>query len=157
MKKRLLSILLLTAICILSLSGCGFLFGEVAEEGDVSVVVEEADGSFSKFEVYLESVENKSEGAKGILEHLDGRNDRLYVEMTDGGYGAYVTAIGNLREDSSRGLYVIVYTSVKADSYEGAPTIEYDGVALYQAGLGLSGMTVEAGTVILFRLEESPY
>ena len=77
--------------------------------------------------------------------------------MVESTYGAYVSEIGSIKEDSTEKKYVIVYTSVASDSYEGAPTTEYDGTTLYQAGLGLSGMKVEAGTIILFRLEKSPY
>ena len=77
--------------------------------------------------------------------------------MIDSTYGAYVSAIGSIKEDGASKTYVIVYTSVAADSYDGAPTVDYDGVTMYQAGVGLSGMTVEAGTIILFRLEVSPW
>ena len=157
MKNRIISIILLAAVCLLSLSSCDYLFGDVADDGKVIVVVEESDGGFSKFTADLAFVEKKYEGAAGVLDYLSGRADRLYVETTDGGYGAYVTAIGSIRENKSEGMYVIVYTSVKADSYAGAPTVDYEGITMYQSGVGLSSMTVEAGTVILFRLEKSPY
>jgi hypothetical protein len=75
--------------------------------------------------------------------------------MIDSTYGAYVSAIGSIAEGDN--MYVICYTSSAADSYEGAPTVKYDGMTLYQAGVGLSGMSVESGSVILFRLEKSPY
>ena len=81
----------------------------------------------------------------------------FYVEMIDSTYGAYVSAIGSIKESTADKMYVIVYTSVASDSYEGAPTVQYDGMTLYQAGIGLSGMQVSEGGVILFRLEKSPY
>ena len=109
------------------------------------------------FKTNLDKVENKNEGAKGVIEHIDETNERFYVEMVDSTYGAYVSVIGNIRESLADKMYVIVYTSVAADSYEGAPTVQYEGVTLYRAGVGLSGMTVEEGTIILFRLEASPY
>ena len=139
---------------ILAMTSCDLLYGDVAEGGTVTVVVENTDGSYDVFDAYLEKVENKDEGAKGIVEHLNNGEDGLYLEMTDGPYGAYISAIGNIKESSSEGLYVMVYTSVAADSYEGATTVEYNGITLYQSGLGLSGMTVDEGTVILFRLEK---
>lgn len=157
MKKRILALFLALFVTLCGLSSCGFIFGDVAEQGDVTVVVENTDGTYDVFKCYLESVENKKEGAKGVLEHLNQRKDKLYLEMTNSTYGAYVSAVGNIKEDSASKMYVMVYTSVSADSYEGAPTVNYDGKALYQAGVGLSGMTVEEGTVILFRLEKSPY
>ena len=77
--------------------------------------------------------------------------------MIEGVYGAYVSAIGSISESSVDGIYVMVYTSVKTDAYEGSPTVEYEGVTLYQSGVGISDMSVAEGTVILFRLESSPY
>ena len=158
MKNRILALLLTVIIAVMALGSCGLVFGDVAEGGDVIVAVENTDGSYEVFDVYLEDVENKNEGAKGIIEHLrDRENDSLYVNMVDSTYGAYVSEIGGIKEDFDTKMYVIVYTSVASDSYEGAPTVDYNGTTMYQAGVGLSGMSVEEGTVILFRLEKSPY
>lgn len=150
--------MLALCLCLLALTSCENIFGEVADSGDVTVVVENADGSYDVYKTYLESVENKDEGAKGVVEHLNMRdNHKLALTMVDSSYGAYVSAVGSISENSADKMYVIVYTSVEADSYAGAPTVEYNGVTMYQAGVGLSFMTVEAGGVILFRLEKSPY
>lgn len=158
MKKRVVGLLLALTVAFLALSSCDYIFGDVAEQGDVTVVVENDDGSYEVYKTYLENVENKKEGAKGILENLRDREENpLALEMIDGGYGAYVSAIGRIKENSEEKMYVLVYTSLASDSYDGAPTVEYDGVTLYQSGVGLSGMAVEAGGIILFRLEKSPY
>lgn len=156
MKKKILALLLALVIGLLALTSCDILWGDVADEGKVTVVVENADGTYEVHDANLSKVENKSEGAKGIIEHLN-KNSNLYLEMVDSTYGAYVSAIGSIKESFADNKYVMVYTSVATDSYDGAPTVQYEGVTLYQAGLGLSGMTVDAGTVILFRLEASPY
>ena len=155
MKIRITALLLALVTAALLLTSCGLIFGDVADSGNFTVLVENTDGSYEVYKTDLDRLENKSEGAKGVVEHLNTGDDRLYLEMVDGGYGAYLSSIGNIREGD--GYYVIVYTSVASDSYEGAPTVVYEGVTLYQAGVGLSGMTVEAGGVILFRLEKSPY
>lgn len=155
MKIRITALLSALVTAALLLTSCGLIFGDVADSGSFTVLVENTDGSYDVYKTDLDSLENKSEGAKGVVEHLNTGDDRLYLEMVDGSYGAYLSAIGNIREGD--GYYVIVYTSVASDSYEGAPTVVYEGVTLYQAGVGLSGMTVEAGGIILFRLEKSPY
>lgn len=158
MKNRIIGLLLSVTVVLLALSSCGYIFGDVAEQGDVIVVVERHDGTCEVYKTYLESVENKKEGAKGVIENLRDREENpLPLEMADSSYGAYVSGIGSIREDPASKMYVIVYTSLASDSYEGAPTVDYEGVTLYQAGVGLSGMTVESGGVILFRLESSPY
>lgn len=162
MKKRILALILVVSIAVFSMTSCdmlnGIIYGDVAEQGDVTVVIENADGSYDVYKIYLEEVENKDEGAKGVVEQLAKReNNPLYLEMTESTYGAYVSAIGSIKEDVAAKTYVIVYTSVAADSYEGSPTVDYEGVTMYQSGLGLSGMSIEAGTVIMFRLEVSPW
>ncbi len=157
MKKRLLAAALLVACVLTLLSSCGLIFGDVEDSGAVTVVIENADGSYDTYLADLDAVRNKSEGAKGIIEYLDATEDSFYLEMVDSTYGAYVSAIGSIKESASEGMYVIVYTSVATDSYVGAPAVDYEGITLYQAGLGLSGMSVNEGTVILFRLEKSPY
>ncbi len=156
MKTRMISAVLAAVACIFTLCSCEYIFGSVADEGAVTVVIENADGSFAVYEAELKDVENKSEGAKGILEQLC-KTDGLQLEITESTYGAYVCAVGSIKESVSEGLYVIVYTSVEADSYAGAPTLDYNGTVMYQSGVGLSTMNVEAGTTVLFRLEKSPY
>ena len=158
MKTRILSLVLVVVIAVASMTSCdafnSIFYGEVAEQGYVTVVVENADGTYDVYKATLEEVENKNEGAKGIIEHLNkSESNPLALEMTESTYGAYVVGIGSIKEDFASNAYVMVYTSVATDSYEGAPTVDYEGVTMYQSGVGLSGMSVEAGTVILFRLE----
>jgi hypothetical protein len=158
MKTNKISLIALLLATMILFCSCGYIFGDVAEDGDVTVVIEGADGEYQVYYTNLEDVENKSEGAKGIIEHLSRRSENpLALEMVDSTYGAYVSAIGNISENPSEGIYVIVYTSLLSDSYEGAPSVDYQGTVLYQAGLGLSGMTVDKGSIILFRAEKSPY
>lgn len=157
MKNKILALLIAAVLLTMSLCSCDLFWGDVADEGDVTVVVENTDGSYDVYKTYLESVENKEEGAKGVVEHLNQGSDKLYLKMINGPHGAYVSEIGSIKESTADGMYVIVYTSLSTDSYEGAPTVEYEGITLYQAGVGLSGMKVEKGSVILFRLEKSPY
>ena len=156
MKNKIILLLIVTMMLSM-ITSCGLLFGRVEDAGKVSVVIENADGTYDVFEANLDSLENKSEGAKGVIEHIDSNNDSFSVEMVDSTYGAYVSAIGSIKESYADGMYVMVYTSAITDSYEGAPSIDYNGVTLYQAGVGLSGMSVSDGVVILFRLEKSPY
>ena len=148
MKRRILVLLLALVVCFTS--SCDLL-GGVSNQGSVTVVIENGDGSFDVTQANLGAVENKEEGAKGVLDYLSQGKDKLHVKMEDGAFGAYITEIGNLK-NSANG-YIMVYTSVSSDSYEGAPTINYEGMKLYQSGVGVSQMKVEDGGVILFRLE----
>ena len=153
--KKITALILSFALILLSLTSCG---STVAESGDVTVVIEVAEGEYEVYKTYLENVENKNNGALGVLENLrDGENDPLHIVYSESTYGAFVTEIGSIKEDAASGAYVMVYTSVRADSYEGAPVVKYEDTDLYSAGLGISAMTVNSGTVILFRIEVYSY
>lgn len=149
-KISLIAMILLLAICLTS---CSLIFGGVADKGNVTVVVETAEG-YEVYQAYLEKVENKNDGALGVLTHLSEGKDKLRLEKDHTGF---ITAIGSIEQDPAAGAYVMVYTSVASDGYEGAPTVEYEGMTLYQSGVGVTSMTVEEGTVILFRLETFSY
>ena len=155
--KRLIAGFILAALMLCCLCSCDLFKNSVAEEGDVTVVIENSDGSYGVYDLVLENVRNKDEGVKGILEHLNKGDDKLYLEITDSTYGAYVSAIGSIKEDMASGSYVMVYTSIETDSYEGSPTVDYEGTTLYQSGVGISSMNVESGIVVLFRLETYSY
>lgn len=158
MKTKFLAFITVLMLTVTVFSSCGLIYGEVADEGSISVVVRGGDGKDRLYSAALSDIENKSEGAEGVIRHLSERaDDPLSLTMIESTYGAYVSAIGDISENTSEGIYVMVYTSVKADSYEGAPTTVYRDITLYQSGVGLSGMSIEDGTVILFAAEKSPF
>lgn len=152
MKKRILSAVLLICMVLCVLASCG----QVGEAGDVTVVIENRDGEYKVYKTYLENVENKKNGAVGVIENLMAREENpLSADIVSSTYGAYVNSIGDIVPDASKNEYVSVYTSCETDfsTYEGVNTIYYEDVTLKTSGVGLSFMKVEAGTVILFRIE----
>ena len=131
-------------------------FGAVDESGDVLVVIENRDGSFTEYDVFLENVENKNKGAAGVLEHLAAQDKNpLAVDMSNDSYGKYISSIGTLVPDAASGEYICIYTSAEADfgTWDGVGEIMYGEVKLMMSGAGISYMTVTAGTAILFRIE----
>ena len=150
--KKILSLILAVAMMLL-LVACG---GEVGEEGDVSLVVENRDGSYDVYKVYLEDVTNKEEGVYGVVEFIMQRKENpITADIVDSSYGAYVNSIGSLTPDASKNEYVCLYTSLEKDfgTWDGVKSVVYEGVTLKEAGVGLSSMSIEKGTVVLFRIE----
>ena len=148
--KKILSLIICVAL-ILSIAACK---PTVEDAGDVTVAVEVSEGNYEVYEIDLENVENKDNGALGVLQSLTAREENpMHLVYSDSTYGAFVTEIGSIKEDAAAGAYVMVYTSNSADSYEGAATVRYGETDLYASGVGLSSMSVDAGCVILFRLE----
>ena len=155
--KRIIS-LILAVVVAFTLASCEYFNvfgGDVAEQGDVTVVVEAADGAYEVYKTYLENVKNKNDGGLGVLENLETREENpLNLKVINGSYGAFVEEIGSIKQDAAKGEYIMFYTSLESDSYLGAPTLEYEGITLYQSGVGISSIRVESGSVILFRLEK---
>ena len=147
--KKILS-LILAVVMLFCLVSC--FTTTVAEQGDVTLVIENRDGSYDVYKMYLEDVENRDKGALGVIESLNSReNNPLPVDMA----GTWMNSIGSLLPDSEKHEYIAIYTSLERDFGTGdfAATLEYDGVTLTMAGVGIESMSVEAGTVILFRIE----
>ena len=150
--KKILSLILAVAMMLL-LVACA---GEVGEEGDVSLVVENRDGSYDVYKVYLEDVTNKEEGVYGVVEFIMQREENpITADIVDSSYGAYVNSIGSLTPDASKNEYVCLYTSLEKDfgTWDGVKSVVYEGVTLKEAGVGLTSMSIEKGTVVLFRIE----
>ncbi len=158
MKKtnRILSLAVAFALAIFALVSCG-VGGTVADSGKAKVVIENADKTYTVYEVDLGELTKRDEGAASVLEHLATlEGSTLYYSLSlGGGYGAYVTSIGSLYPDSTH-QYVALYTNMEEDFdvASGTSSLTYEGEMLKYAGVGLSSMTVKDGTVILFRLEE---
>ena len=154
--KRILS-LALVIVMLLSLASCG---GTLGEQGDVSVVIENRDGTYTLYKAYLEEVAEKGEGVHGIIMYLMDREENpLTADIVDSEYGAYVNAIGTLTPDTATGEFVSVYTSLEKDfgTWDGVGTVEYEGTTLTASGVGLTSMSAEQGTVVLFRIETNSY
>ena len=150
--KKILSLILAVAMMLL-LVACA---GEVGEEGDISLVVENRDGSYDVYKVYLEDVTNKEEGVYGVVEFIMQRKENpITADIVDSSYGAYVNYIGSLTPDASKNEYVCLYTSLEKDfgTWDGVKSVVYEGVTLKEAGVGLTSMSIEKGTVVLFRIE----
>ena len=138
---------------LLSLVACG---GTLAEQGDVSVVIENRDGTYTVYKAYLEDVENKGEGVYGVIQYLMEReNNPLTADIASSTYGAYVNAIGSLTPDVTKNEYVCLYTSLERDfdTSDYVKELEYEGITLKTSGVGLTSMSAEKGTVILCRIE----
>ena len=96
----------------------------------------------------------------GLVESSD-----LYYEGYKGGYGMFYTALGYrtvngeyeqtqyiLQQNPAEGKYIYVYTTVQADkdtsNYK--TEIDYNGITLTNAGMGISNMHLEDGATVYF-------
>ncbi len=155
--KKILPLVLVLAAVLLTLISCK---GDalVADKGQAQIFIEKYDGSFVSYTVDLSSLEDRSEGALSVIKYLK-ESMSLECVIEDAGYGAYITGIDEISENSSAGEYIIIYTTEEADfavptaDDPTVPTLKLGDITLVSSGLGLSSMHVGNGTVILFRLE----
>ena len=159
MKKILALILVLVmAVGLVSCNGVfdGILGGILGERGDVSIVIENRDGTYDVYKAYLEDVENKDEGVYGVIQLLMAKEKNpLTADVVDSSYGPYVNSIGSLTPDATKNEYVSIYTSLEKDfsTWEPVGEIDYEGTTLKTSGVGLTSMSAEEGTIVLFRIE----
>ncbi len=156
MKKttKILTLLLILAMAALCLISCNTTVDDV---GTVTVVIEKRDGAYEAYELSLAELENKSEGAFGLLEALAEREDsHLDYDVTEGAYGKYINSIGSLVPNGASGEYIGIYTSLEKDFdvSEWVKTLEYNGRTLKTSGVGVSELSLEDGVTVLFRIEK---
>lgn len=160
MKKtsKLLAFFLIVAMIVTTLVSC--FDGDVSLTGTAKIVVENGENDYTVYEVDLSKLEKHDEGALSLLEYIASQEgSTLYYNVQwGGGYGAYVNSIGSL-VPNPQNQYIALYTSESADfavPTEYAPTVatvKYGDITLTYAGVGLSSMHINDGTIILFRLE----
>ena len=156
--NRILAFILIAVITVLSLASCGG--GNVASTGTAKIVIEKAEGDYTVYEADLSKLERRDEGAISLLEYIASlEGSALYYNVQwGGGYGAYITSIDTLNPNPQN-QYIAIYTTEEADfavPTEWSPTVataKYENITLTYAGVGLSSMHINDGTVILFRLE----
>ena len=157
--KKILALLLAFVMVTLMLASCG-ASGNVAESGTATIVIENGENDYTEYEVDLSKLEKRDEGALSLLEYIASlENSTLYFNATwGGGYGAYLTQIGNISPNPAN-QYIAIYTSEEKDfavPSEWSPTVAtvpYKTMTLTFSGVGISSMNIKDGTVILFRVE----
>ena len=100
------------------------------------------------YTVDLDNVEI-TKGVFSVLEYLK-ETEELDYAVEESTFGAFLTKVGAIEQDSASGTYIYIYTSVEKDFDVSAyvMTIEYDGTTLKSSGLGVSEMTIEKDCII---------
>ena len=159
--NKIIALILVLAISLVFLASCAG--GNVASSGTATVVIEtgaEGDEKYQTYSVDLSKLQNRNEGALSLLEYIASlEGSTLYYNVQwGGGYGAYITAIGSL-SPNPMSEYIAVYTSEEKDfavpdAYmPTVSTVAYGEMTLTYSGVGISTMTINDGTVVLFRLQ----
>ncbi len=89
------------------------------------------------------------EGVLSIFKYLDSIG-KLSYKADDSGYGAFLTQVGDLKQDESTATYIYLYTSIVKDQDVSAYATEkvWNGNKLISSGLGVTSMSVENGAII---------
>lgn len=146
LRKRLTAMLLVILCITLTLVGCAPA-PITPDAGTCTLVLSDGENA-TEYSVDLAAL-TSGDGAMPIITHLEQTRGLTYSK-TNGMYGAYLTAIGSLKENSAEGTYLGIWTSVEADFdvSEYATTVDYNGKTLVSSGVGISQMTIEDGAVI---------
>ena len=150
MKKTVKLLSLLLALSLLfSLFSCGD--AQTPEEEKpadtyVTLVLEDkSDNTPDVYEVKISELA-KGEGIIPLLTYVSEKNGLEFAMRGDG----VIEKIAHLENDYSKNSYIYVYTSLDADKDVSAyrSTVNYNGVTLTSAGVGVSDMHLEDGVII---------
>ena len=164
MKKTIKAVLLVLTVALLAFSFTACVLDEPEDntpEAETSDVIEVGNQNSGKiitlviggteekvYSVDFSDIEIK-EGVYSVIKSL-AEKELLTYKANDSGYGAYLTELGELKEDAATATYLFVYTSVVTDFdvSEWASTKAWGDVTLTSTGVGITEMTVENGAVI---------
>ena len=158
MKRTIASLLCLCALC------CAFAFAACGKgealRGEMTLVIDDpqTEGYDAEFTVDLSAFES-SDRAIDVLDALSDAG-KLCYRSTSGAYGAFLTAVGVMRDgaeellltqDEGAGVYLMLCTSVDRDraDYAGMLVAEYRGKTLAESALGISSAHIEDGAVLM--------
>lgn len=144
MKKTMVR-LIATLLALLSLFA--FVGCDKTQNASGSCTVVVGEEPEMVYEVSLDDL-TVDNGLMSVLEYLKEKKGLSYTS-NDTGYGAYLTSVGALQEDSSTSTYIFIYTSVEKDFDVSAmaTTMDYKGTTLTGSGVGASSMTIEDGAI----------
>lgn len=117
---------------------------------DMAVVIQISDSNYHTYSVDVTNLDNGT-----VLDALNSlvQHNQLHLTTTDGGYGAYITAIATLMPQNNQ--FISLYTSVAKDHDTSAYAKTYNcgGVEVVTSGLGVSSMSAVAGCVVYIQME----
>lgn len=139
---RVLLLVLALCIALSALVGCG----ETSKTGFATVVV--GTETPTEYKVNLDKVEGE-EGLLSVLAYLKETEGLTYEES-----GGFLSAVGDLEQDTGKGEYIYLYTSVAEDADVSvyATTQTYKDMTLTSAGVGAKDMHITDGAVIYIGL-----
>lgn len=142
-----LLVLVLAASLVVGAVACA---KSVGDKGTVSIVIAPTTegGEATEYVVDISKLEGK-DGLMAVLAYLKETKGLTYTEKASE-YGAFLTQVGDLKQDESKGEYIYLYTSVAkdADTSAYATTVDHRGHTLTSSGVGSSSMTIEDGAII---------
>jgi hypothetical protein len=156
--RKIITLAIALLLALASLTSCGALFGTSVTGNEAILVLEAKDGQRTEYKIDLNEVSDKSKGAYSLVLFASEKYD-FPVDAGDGPFGAYLNSVGPVTPDAASGEYVALFTSVEKDFQ--VPTADfplvgettYNGVTLKSAGVGITSMSVEDGTIILIKVE----
>lgn len=135
---RVLLLVLALCLALSALVGCG----EQSQNGFVTVVIGTEEPT--EYKVNMDKVEG-TDGLLSVLAYLKEAEGLTYEES-----GGFLSAVGDLVQDSAKGEYIYLYTSVAedADVTVYATTQAYKDMTLTSSGVGAKDMHMTDGAVI---------
>ena len=123
------------------------------KDNQMAVIIKNGDNDYTSYVVTLGKGGTDAKTAEEVIQYLHDEAD-LYLDWKDGTYGKYLNGIGGAKPQSSSEWVTVLTNDSEFQDNASAYKIVYtvDDVTLVSATVGITELTVKAGTVIYFEV-----
>ena len=123
------------------------------KDNQMAVVIKNGENDYVSYVVSLDKIGVDAPTAEDVIVYLHDQAD-LYLDWQDGAWGKYLNGIGGAKPTSSSEWVTLLTNDKDFQDNESAYKITYTvgDVTLTSSTVGVTDLTVKAGTVIYFEV-----
>ena len=122
-------------------------------DNQMAVIIKNGEKDYTSYTVTLGKGGADATTAEGVLQYLHEKSG-LYLDWQQGSFGKYLNGIGGAKPSSSSEWVTVLTSDKEFQDTASAYSIKYTvgDVSLVSATVGVTELTVKAGTVIYFEV-----
>ena len=123
------------------------------KNNQMAVIIKNGDNDYTSYVVTLGNGGTNAETCEGVIQYLHDETG-LFLDWQEGSFGKFLNGIGGAKPQSSSEWVTVLTNDSEFQDNESAYKITYkvDDVTLVSAKVGVSDLTVKAGTIIYFEV-----
>ena len=125
----------------------------ILKDNQMAVIIKNGENDYTSYTVTLGKGGTDATTAEGVLQYLHEQSG-LYLDWQQSSYGKYLNGIGGAKPASSSEWVTVLTSDKEFQDTASAYSIKYTvgDVTLVSATVGVTDLTVKAGTIIYFEV-----